>query len=167
MSQGAWLATIALVVLGMLSPFAVQELEWVRAFLPMHLPVMLAGLAFGMNAGLLVGIATTVVAYLVLPGSQLSPETGELLAYGLVTGAVAQSFPTLVGRTCALVAAMITGRVVVLYAIARDKGFPPSFQDPALMYPIPGVLLQLALLPICATLLARWLEDRQQRRWKI
>jgi niacin transporter len=157
MSQGAWLATIALVVLGMLSPFAVQELEGVREFLPMHWPVMLAGLAFGMNSGLLVGIATTIVAYLVLPGSQLSPETGELLLYGLVTGAVSQSYPTLVGRTIALVAAIIAGRVVVLYAIARDKGFPPSFQDPALMYPLTGVLLQLVLLPICATLLARWL----------
>lgn len=164
MSQGAWQATIALVVMGMLSPFAVQELEAVRVLLPMHWPVMLAGLAFGMNAGLLVGIATTVVAYLVLPGGQLSPETGELLLYGLVTGAIIQSYPTIVGRTCALAAAIVAGRVVVLYAIARDKGFPPSFQDPALMYPITGGLLQLVLLPICATLLVRWMEGNSQSK---
>lgn len=167
MSQRAWLGTVVLVALGVASPFVVQEIEGAQRFLPMHWPVMLAGLAFGIPSGMAVGIATTIVSLLVLPRAELSPEMGELLMYGIATGFLDERMKTFVGKTIMLVAAMIAGRILVLSSMIEHVGMVATYQDPSVMYPWPGVVAQLLVLPALATLLARWADPPPKLQWMI
>jgi hypothetical protein len=164
MSQGAWLTTIVLMVLGALAPLAVQEIDGARTLLVMHWPVMLAGLAFGSGAGFLVAMATMAVAVLFLEHAHLSPEWGELIAYAVITGMAGREAPTLSGRTLGLAVAMLVGRLVVLLAMWQAPRMPSL--DPSQMYPWQGVVLQVVALPALATLLARWLNPSPQLVWE-
>lgn len=125
-----------------------------RIFLPMHIPVFLAGLLLGPWAGLLVGALSPglsslltgmpVVAYAV-------PMTPELASYGLISGLLYSG--TRRSLWVALIGAMISGRVVwclTAVLIAPLLGFAGrnwSVAVAALAIGWPGLVVQLIFLP--------------------
>lgn len=133
----------------------------VRLLLPMHWPVLLAGLCYGWRSGLAVGMAAPLVsaAFSGMPGPLMLPAmTLELAAYGALAGIGVQALR--LSRPLALLLSGIGGRVVfVLIALATGVTagpFGPWIQA-ALVPGLVAFAAQVALLPV----LARWWVTRE------
>jgi niacin transporter len=133
----------------------------VRWLLPMHWPVILAGLCYGWRSGLIIGIAAPLASFGVSgmpPAAVLPAMTLELAAYGFLAGFARQSFG-LSTRIAALVS-LVGGRVVFLAAALMIGWISTSFGSylTAAMAPgIPAALAQLLLLPMLAD---KWVAYR-------
>jgi niacin transporter len=125
-----------------------------RVFLPMHIPVFLAGLVLGPWAGLLVGALSPGLSALLtgLPTAAYAvPMTPELAGYGVVAGLL------YTGKRhslwLALIGAMVAGRLVwclMAVVIAPLLGFGGRTLPvvlAALAVGWPGVVLQLLFIP--------------------
>jgi len=145
-------------------------------FLPMHIPVLLCGFLCGWKYGMLSGFLTPMIAMLVsgMPsGSTLISMELELAAYGAAAGALAgihwfgtgdkESKIAAVSHTVfALVLAMLIGRAVygtVNAIILSREGSPftwTAFISGAFVNAIPGIVIQLILIPTLVTLAKKW-----------
>lgn len=106
---------LGIVIVTVLKNFGGQPI--LRLFSPMHFPVMLAGLAIGPLEGLICGVVTPALSYII---NQLPPNgpwamMAELGVYGLVTGLCMKTLKTeneTVKIYISLITAMILGRIV-------------------------------------------------------
>ncbi len=106
---------VGIVIVTVLKNFGGQPI--LRLFSPMHFPVILAGLAIGPVEGLVCGVLTPALSYLI---NQLPPNgpwamMAELGTYGLVCGLCMRMLKGQKGMTkiyLSLVPAMILGRIV-------------------------------------------------------
>ena len=141
-------------------PFLTGQIPEVGSKLcPMHLPVLLAGFLCGPWWALAVGAVAPVSRYFLFGMPPLFP-TGfamcfELAVYGLVSGWLYRRLPEKKGSIyAALVAAMVCGRIVwglvmKTVAVAGGNGFTWSaFMAGALINAVPGIILQLVLIPV-------------------
>jgi uncharacterized membrane protein len=136
----------------------------VRTWLPMHWPVLLAGLCYGWRAGALVGAGAPVVSYLLsgMPPPVIIPAmTMELCTYGFLAGFVREVLHR--GRIEAAIAAVLGGRVLFV-GVALATGAVatplPDYLRSALLPGIAAAVVQILLLP----LIARWWVAREQTR---
>ncbi len=158
--------------LGVVLPLAFHSIPNAGSiFLPMHLPVLLCGLACGWPYGLACGILAPLLSSLITgmpPAAYLPSMLCELAAYGLISGLSAQFIRT--GWRSAdlyiqLVSAMLLGRVVygVMNALVFRLGnYSMSiFLAAAFVTALPGILIQLLILPALILLLekAKLLEN--------
>lgn len=134
----------------------------VRFLLPMHWPVLLAGLVYGWRSGALAGLLAPLTSYCFsgFPLPDVLPSmTLELIAYGFLAGILRE------GRHnpfLAAAAAVLGGRIVfVVAALVTHTGVTdPMGYFPAAL--LPGLLAgagQVILLP----LLAEWWISRERR----
>ena len=134
--------------------------------LPMHIPVLLCGLICGWQYGGVVGFFLPLLRYALfaMPPMPVGlAMTVELAAYGVVAGALYQrsKWKCLFALYRALILAMIAGRLV--WAAARvvmvglvDVPFSwEIFLSGALLTAIPGIILQLLLIPAVMLALGR------------
>lgn len=141
-------------------PFLTGQIPEVGNMLcPMHLPVLLAGFLCGPWWGALVGAVAPVYRFFLFGMPPIFP-TGfamcfELAVYGLVSGWLYRRLPEKRGCVyAALLAAMVSGRVVwglvmKMVATAGTDGFTwAMFLSGALLNAIPGIVLQLVLIPV-------------------
>ena len=138
-------------------------------FLPMHIFIFVAGLLFGWRAGLSVGFLTPLASYAVsgMPLLPLLPQiVVELSAYGLVAGILRERFNLRV--LWSLLGAMIAGRlalllvVLVIELIAGEVYSPLGLEASPFLavwsvikQGVPGIVIQLALLPGAIWLLGK------------
>ena len=124
------------------------------AFLPMHIPVLLAGFLAGPAAGLLAGIVSPLISYAIsgMPTAALLPFIlAELAAYGLVSGLLSKAkmpvfFKVLVAQ---LLGRVMRALIVVFALYALKNGSLGLEQAYAFAVAgIPGMLLQLAFIPL-------------------
>ncbi len=154
--------------LGIVLPFFTGQIPQIgNMLLPMHLPVLLCGLICGWQYGGTVGFILPLLRYALFGMPYIFP-TGismafELAAYGMISGAVyfhtrRQSVGTVYR---ALLIAMLGGRVV--WAVVRmllmgmagvDFGLQ-IFVMEAFVNAVPGIVLQLVLIPILMAALDR------------
>lgn len=134
----------------------------VRQLLPMHWPVILAGLVFGWRGGALVGLTSPIISNLIsgmpLPGI-LPTMTIELTLYGLVAGFLRERFH-LKAMVC-VAAAIVAGRAAFILAVLTFIGSGSQLKGyfvAALVPGIPAALAQIILLPW----LAGWWVDRSR-----
>lgn len=122
--------------------------------LPMHWPVLLAGLAYGWVGGALVGALAPAASFLVsgMPGPAYLPAmTVELAVYGLVAGLLREKARW--NPWVALVAALVAGRLAYLgVTLLVGKTITLPFLQATLLPGLPAAAGQLLLLP----LVARW-----------
>ena len=116
----AWLFQLGLVIASVLLPAAAHLTGApVRWLLPMHWPVILAGLLYGWRGGLTVGLLAPGSNWLLtgypLP-IKLLPMTVELAVYGFVAGWLVERWHW--NRFAAVAVALVAGRMVFLAAIA-------------------------------------------------
>ena len=141
-------------------PFLTGQIPEVGNMLcPMHLPVLLAGFLCGPWWGALVGAVAPVYRFFLFGMPPIFP-TGfamcfELAVYGLVSGWLYRRLPEKRGSVyAALLAAMVSGRVVwglvmKMVAAAGTDGFTwAMFLSGALLNAVPGIILQLVLIPV-------------------
>lgn len=149
-------------------PFLTGQIREIGNMLcPMHIPVLLCGYLVGGVYGAVVGFLAPIVRFLIFGMPPLMP-TGlamafELATYGFVAGALYQKLPkkSLSAIYVSLIAAMVTGRLVwgiAQFVLAGVQGtsFPFSaFLAGAVLNAVPGIILQLVLIPVLVRALKR------------
>ena len=170
-SRARWLTHTALyLALAILLPIGFHMFGIAgRVFLPMHLPVLLAGFLVGPFSGFIVGLVSPFFSNLLtgLPPAYAWPlMTAELPVYGLVAGITFFKFRWNV--YVSLLAAMIAGRAsfagaLLLLGMFMDLpyGVAQFFSATgAIVAGLPGIVLQIILVPLLVTAVKR----RQRRR---
>jgi len=130
-------------------------------FLPMHIPVLLAGMLVGPLPGLIVGFFSPVLSHLItgmppmLPLPILIFMMVELPIMGLVSGLLYRKLR--LNIFFSLIAAMLAGRVFLGLTFMFMSGIlgyqlPPlwTYISGAVVTGIPGIVIQLILIPLLA-----------------
>ena len=133
-------------------------------FLPMHIPVLLCGLICGWPYGGVCGIVGPLLSSLVTgmpPAVMLPSMMVECCAYGFVTGMLMRHVHTkhaVADLYISLVSAMVAGRVLAGFAKAWifTPGISPfAWVTTSLVAGIPGIVIQLVLMPMVVFALTR------------
>lgn len=149
----------ACLALALLLPFLTGQLPSIgSALCPMHLPVLLAGFLCGPWWGLAVGAVAPLLRSVLFGAPPMFPKAAsmvfELAAYGLVSGLLYRALPKKPwGVWTALAAAMLAGRLVwgcvmTVFAGVSEISFGwAAFWTGGFTGAVPGILVQLALIP--------------------
>lgn len=132
-----------------------------RKFLPMPFFVLLAGLALGWRAGLVTGLASPIISYL-LSGMPMLPILPimivQLSAYGLISGLLGAKH----NAWLALVGAIFLGWLAMGAAVYFFSAMNPAgFLANAAKDGWAGTAVQLAVLPFLASALRRFLAHEE------
>ena len=154
--------------IGYVLPFLTGQIQQIgNMLLPMHIPVLLCGLICGWKYGLAVGAILPLTRSLIFSMPVLYPNAVamafELAAYGFFVGFFYKrlSQKGIVGIYLSLIPAMLLGRAVwgvvqVCLLGFGGKAFPFSaFLAGACLNAIPGIILQLVLIPALMAVLQR------------
>ena len=146
--------------IGLILPFFTGQIQQIgNMLLPMHIPVLLCGLVCGWQYGALVGAVLPLFRFVLFGMPPIYP-TGiamavELCIYGLAIGFIFGMFKKqgLLAVYVSLVVAMILGRVAwggsmtVLLSMQGNSFTFAAFLSGAILNAIPGIILQLLLIP--------------------
>ncbi|MFC2035863.1 ECF transporter S component [Chloroflexota bacterium] len=159
------------VLLSALTPWVFHQLHLAGAtYLPMHLFILVAGLAFGWRAGLITGLLSPLTSYAIsgMPLPNILPQlTIELATYGLLAGVLHEKFNLRI--TWSLLGAMLGGRLVLLltilfiYFVSGATYSPLGVETTPILsvwhtvkQSLPGILLQLAIIPVIFWIIGRY-----------
>ncbi len=133
--------------------------------LPMHIPVLIAGFLVGPVYGLVCGIITPLLSHLIFsmpPAPVLPGMLCELAVYGLMSGLlnkVVKMENQLAKAYVVLIGAMLCGRITygILNALIFRAGSysMQAWLLAAFVTAIPGIIIQLLLIPILVIRLRR------------
>lgn len=154
--------------IGLVLPFLTGQIRQIgNMMLPMHLPVLLCGLICGWQYGLEIGLILPILRHFLFGMPQLYP-TGiamsvELATYGLIVGLVysRSRWQCVISLYRAMLIAMLSGRVIwgiamVLMLGVGENGFTwVAFTAGAFFNAIPGIIIQLILIPAVMVALNR------------
>lgn len=157
--------TILFTALGVSLPVIFHRLGIAAvSFSPMHFPVLLSSLILGPVSGVIVGIFSVLFS-MMLTGMPLLFPTGiamlfELAAYGLLSSLVQSALfsqkKNYLSFLVSLLIAMIAGRFVhglvqfILASFTSSEYSLVKFWNGCFALSFPGIVLQIALLPILA-----------------
>lgn len=144
--------------LGLVLPFLTGQIPEIGSMLlPMHIPVLICGFICGWKYGLLTGFITPLLRMMLFGMPPLATAMGmafELAAYGAITGFLYNKLPKNKFRIyVSLFSAMIIGRIVwgiasiFIYGVSGVGFSWQIFISGALLNAIPGILLQIILIP--------------------
>lgn len=124
-----------------------------ETFLPMHLPIILAGLLLGPYAAAVAGAASPLISFLLtgMPGTVMLPFMCiELCAYGLAAGLMRNAKMPTLGK---VVIAQIAGRAARALAIVLGANVFGSAIDVSVIWTsitvgVFGLALQWVIIPL-------------------
>lgn len=144
------------IALGLVTPMFFHALGAGSTFLPMHIPVLIAGFVLGLPFSLAVGAITPMLSSL-LTGM---PPAFPIMPYMAVELAVYGASASLLHRKLrfnifiSLIGSMIMGRLAAAAAVWVLTSFftaalpgPVVFVAGAVVQGIPGILIQLVFIP--------------------
>lgn len=138
-------------------------------FLPMHIPVFIAGLLLGPSYGVAVGTITPLLSFLFTgmpPAAKLPFMLLELLTYGLLSGLLRKRCPLFIS----LIVAQVGGRLVNVLALLTatyllQLNVPPAVTvGTAVVTGVPGLAVQLIFIPAAVMLLEHVLPFTSRSR---
>lgn len=154
------------IALGVILPVALHSVPNAGSvLLPMHIPVLLCGLACSWQYGLACGILTPLVSSLITgmpPAPYLPPMVFELAVYGLAASLLLKWVRTskpAANVYIALTGSMLIGRVV--YGAAKALIFSVGnysvqvWMTSAFVTALPGIIIQLLLIPMLLGILTK------------
>lgn len=153
--------------LGIVLPFVTGQVPQVGSMLlPMHIPVLLCGFICGWQYGGVVGFVLPLLRHLMFGMPPLLTAVAmafELAVYGIVTGLLYRLLPrkNVVSLYISLISAMLLGRVVwgvvrvVMTGVAGEAFTWKLFLAGAFVNAVPGIILQLVLIPALMVILGR------------
>ena len=154
--------------IGLLLPFLTGQIPEIGSMLlPMHIPVLICGLVIGWKYGLAVGFVLPLLRNLLFGMPPLFPVgiamAFELAAYGVVIGLLYSRFKKqgVKALYISLIGAMLAGRVVwgivqaILLGMTGSSLTVGVFMASAFLNAIPGIILQLVLIPVLMVALDR------------
>ena len=149
-----------LFALGLVLPFLTGQVPQIgNMLLPMHFPVFLCAFLCGWQYALFLGFLLPICRSMIFGMPHMFPVAiamaFELAAYGLIAGLVygRSKQKSTASLYVALISAMILGRVVwgivevLLLGIGENAFTWQMFLSGALLEAIPGIILQLILIP--------------------
>lgn len=148
-------------------PFLTGQIPEIGAMLlPMHIPVLLCGFICGWRWGLGVGFIAPMLRSLALGRPPLFPTAicmaFELAAYGLICGIMHRILPKKKAYVyVSLLTSMVVGRIIWGIAMVICMGVKGgaftfgAFITGAITEAIPGIIIQIALVPILVIVLER------------
>lgn len=156
------------VAVGIVLPFITGHVPAIGNMLcPMHIPVLICGFICGPWYGMLTGFVLPFLRYMLVGFPVLLPNglsmAFELAAYGLISGMLYRSLRHrgIFTVYAVLLTAMVCGRIVwglvrtaLSYAVGAPFGWQ-AFLSGALLTAIPGILIQLILIPVLVLALER------------
>lgn len=153
--------------LGLVLPFLTGSIPEIgRKLLPMHIPVLLCGFICGWPYGLAVGFITPLFRSVLFSTPVMMPTAVgmafELATYGAAAGLLYAKLPKKNWAVyLSLIGAMLAGRIVwgiVSIPLNGIHGSTFSFQiflSGAVLNAIPGIILQVILVPVIIMALKR------------
>ncbi len=153
--------------LGLYLPFLTGQVPQIGSMLlPMHLPVLICGFVCGWPYGLAVGFVSPLLRTMLFgmpPFPMVAvPMAFELAAYGLLTGLLYKALPKQqpISIYLSLIGAMLGGRIVwgIVRYVMLLMGTPITWQaflSAVLLTSIPGIILQIVLVPLVVLALER------------
>ena len=154
--------------IGLVLPFFIGQIPAVgKMLLPMHIPVLLCGLICGWKWGLGVGFVLPLLRSVLFSFPVMYPNAlgmaFELAVYGGVIGFLyaRSKYQCVKALYRCLIPAMLAGRLVWGAAMVVLMGLGGSaftwqlFIGGAVLNAIPGIVLQLVLIPVVMVLLDR------------
>ena len=154
-------------------PFLTGQIPEIGAMLcPMHIPVLLCGFFCGWPWGLAVGLIAPVLRSLMFGMPPMFPTAVcmafELATYGSVSGLLYDKLPRKKSSIyIALLTAMVLGRLVWGAARFICTGLDVSafglsaFWAGAVTTAIPGIVVQIILIPLLVMILERYTAKSQ------
>ncbi len=151
----------------MVLPFLTGQIPKLgNALCPMHLPVIICGFAAGPQFGLLTGLIAPLLRTAAFGMPKLFPTaiamSAELAVYGFASGLFYKKLSGVGGRIIiSLILAMLSGRLVwggvtaVLLGISGQKFTLVAFITGAFTGAVPGIILQIILIPLIVSALER------------
>ena len=147
-------------------PFLTGQIPEIGSMLcPMHLPVLLCGFLCGPWWGAAVGLVAPLLSHILFhmpPLVTAMGMTGELAAYGAVVGILYRRLPKKnISIYISLLTAMTLGRIlwgcamVLIYGVSGTPFGWEMFLSGAVLNAIPGIVLQIVLVPILVMALKR------------
>ncbi len=146
--------------IGIVLPFVTGQIQQIgNMLLPMHIPVLLCGLICGWQYGLSVGLIVPLLRCVLFGMPVFYPNAiamaFELAAYGFVIGFLYghSRWKCIVALYRSLLIAMVAGRLVwgaaevVLLGVTGSAFTWEAFISGALLTAIPGIIIQLILIP--------------------
>lgn len=146
--------------IGLVLPFLTGQIREIgNMLLPMHIPVLLCGLICGWQYGAIIGFILPPLRFMLFGMPPLFPigiaMTFELAVYSLVIGFMysRSRWKCVFSLYRSLVVAMICGRIawgvarVLLTGVAGEAFTWQMFMAGAVLNAIPGIVLQLLIIP--------------------
>lgn len=155
-------------------PFLTGQIPEIGSMLcPMHIPVLLCGFVCGWPWGLVVGLIAPLFRSLTLGMPPLFPTAlcmaFELAAYGAVSGLMHRYLPRKKPFVYAsLLTAMIVGRLIWGTAMFLCVGMSggsftfSAFLAGAVLNAIPGIVVQIVLIPVLVMLIEHFVFLRSK-----
>ena len=153
--------------LGLLMPFLTMQIREIgNMLLPMHVPVLICGFVCGWKYGLLVGFITPLLRSVIFGMPLMFPSAVsmafELATYGAIVGILYYALRNSKLRIyISLLVAMLAGRIVwgavmmIISGVNKSAFSWQMFVSGALLNAIPGIILQIVLIPILVFALER------------
>lgn len=153
--------------LAFVMPFLTGQIQQIGNMLcPMHIPVILCGYICGGPWGLAVGFIAPLLRSFVLGMPPMYPNAFamafELAAYGFVSGILYHAFPKKKGCIYfSLIISMIIGRLVwgavqfICMGLDSSKFGFAAFWASAVTNAVPGIILQIILIPVVVMILEK------------
>ena len=148
-------------------PFLTGQIPQVGAMLcPMHIPVLLCGFFCGAPWGMAVGFIAPLLRSFILTMPPMYPTAlcmaFELAVYGLAAGLLYRILPKKkIYVYVSLLGAMVLGRIVWGAVMFCSMGLDPAkfgleaFWAGAIVNAVPGIIIQIILIPILVISLKR------------
>lgn len=141
-------------------PFLTGQIPQIGSMLcPMHIPVLLCGFICGWKYGFIVGLIDPLLRSVILGMPPLFPTafcmSFELATYGLISGILYDLLPKKkIYIYISLILSMLVGRIIWGIVMFCCVGFNlnkfglASFWTSGFVNAIPGIILQMILIPI-------------------
>lgn len=162
LSLAAMFLALALVL-----PFLTGQIPEIGSMLcPMHIPALLCGFICGWPWGILMGFTAPILRSTLFGAPYMYPiaisMAFELAVYGAVAGALYARLPRKLSSIYAsLLSAMLVGRLVWGFVRLLLAGFDvtkfglAAFWAGAITTALPGILVQLVLIPVIVKVLEK------------
>lgn len=159
--------------LALVLPFLTGQIQTVGNMLcPMHIPVLLCAFMCGPQWAAAVGFTAPLLRFALFtmpPMPNGIAMAFELMTYGLVCGLMYKLLPKKIGYTyLSLIIAMIAGRLIwgagmlTIAGITSGAFSLSAFWAGAVTGAVPGIILQIVLIPPLVLLFERYASQKKQ-----
>ncbi len=163
--------TALFIAIGLLLPSFFHLIAAGNVLLPMHIPIFLCGMICGRQFGMLAGMILPLLSSVLTGMPPIFPTAFtmvfELAVYGFLSGhfyAVFSRFNySKLSLYASLILAMLAGRIVsgvintILFGLGQTTYGWQAFISASFIVSLPGIILQLALIPPLVLTLSKFL----------